>query len=629
MGGYPSTNIEWVNNSLQNNVPTPNSIRDKAILMTASSSDKGYEELRVFDGSRKDFENMYGKISFAKHGQAQIQAAGILDAGASLYHKRIVSEKATLAHIGLDITVTKTETQKTNADGALLYTDADGNETTVAEGNEAIMVTGVKLKFGTSTITGDAQVKAGNNHKEIARLIKDTYTDWATADIETADSIKFPWFVVTESGRGTSKKKIRITPDYTSSKSSSWTKYSMTVLEDNASVDNVLIFSMDTDVIDLATSENRAIDTVINSRSKQLRCVSFEDSVDRLFATIAKALNVKETYLRENDILFACTRKGYTLDGITIDDTGVSLTNILGIDLLSGSNGDFGDYPTESPEFELRLKEVFDGTACLDIYDINTNRVNAIFDANYPASVKRVIEGLVNFRQDIFYYRDIGVDLRSVDDIIAADTESLKSRFCASYHNSYDIYEPSSKKQVTVTCMYDLARKFVFHEAGGVNRPFAGLLYGITFNDSHIIQDSINFIPRKTPGYDQIQSLADAKINYMVRYNNVLTMDTEFTSDEADSDFSYINNILAIQDIIRLIREQCPKTRYTFKSGDDYSSYKRDVETLINNRQSSFESMTIEFLTDEEQKDSKAIYAAISVKCKEFIDKEYFKIIAI
>lgn len=629
MGGYPSTNIEWVNNTARNNVPQTSSIRDKAILMTASSSDKGYEDLRIFEGSRKDFENVYGKISYAKHGQGQIQAAAILDAGASLYHKRLVSDKAKLAHIGLDITVTKTETQKTDADGGLIYVDTDGNETTAADGNTPVMIKGVKLKFGTSTVTGDDLLKAGNDPKEIARLIKNTYTDWATADITTVDSIKFPWFVMCETGRGASKKKIKITPDYASSKSSSWTKYSLTVLEDNQSIDNVLIFSMDPDVIDVSTGENRAIDTVVNRRSKQIRCVAFEDSVERLYSIIAAVLGVKVSYLKENDILFASTRKGYALDNISIDDTGVSLTNILGIDLLNGDNGDLGDYPIDSPEYETLLKRVFDGTDSLDIYDINNRRVNAIFDANYPASVKRVIEGLVNFRQDIFYFRDLGIDLKSVDDIILADADSLKSKFCASYHNSYDIYEPSSKKQVTVTCMYDLAPKFVSHEIGGVNRPFAGLLYGITFNDSHIIQDSVNFIPRKTPGFDQIQMLADAKINYMVKYNNVLTMDTEYTSDEADSDFSYINNILAIQDLIRLIRVQCPKTRYTFKSGDDYSSYKKDVETLINNKQSSFESMTIEFLTDEEQKDSKAVYAAISVDCKEFIDKEYFKIIAI
>lgn len=626
MGGYPSTNFEWINNSVRSTAPISTTIRDKAILMTACSSDKGYEDFRVVD---KDFIKIYGDISFAKYGQGQIQAAAILEAGGSLYHKRVVSKKAKLAHIGLDITLTKTSTQKTDKDGALLYTTSEGAETTESEGNKPIMIPGVKLKFGTSSVSGEPLLKAGDDPKEIARLIKDTYTDWATADINTAESIKFPWFVVTETGRGKSKKKIRITPDYASSKSSTWTKYSLSVLEDNDSVDNIILFSMDPDVIDSSTQENRSIDTVINKRSIQLRCVSFEDSILRLFDCMSTVLGKKVSYFKENDILFGCTRKGYELDGITIDPTGVNINSIVGIDLLNGDNGDLKDYPLESAEYNTLLTEVFNGTASADIYDINNNRINAIFDANYPAEVKRAIEAFVSFREDIFFFRDLGIDLRSIDDIILADVNSLKSKFCASYHNSYDIYEPNTKKQITVTCMYDLVSRFINHEISGVGRPFAGMLYGITFTDSHIIQDSINFIPKKIPGYDQLAMLADAKINYMVRYSGTLTMDTEYTSDEIDSDFSYINNILAIQDIIRLIRIRCPKTRYTFKTQDDYESYKKDVEAVLNNRQSNFQTLAVEFLADEEQKDDKAVYAAISVKCKPFIDKEYFKIIAL
>lgn len=629
MGGYPSTNIELVNNSVQNTVPASSTVKDKAVLMAVSSSDKGYEDFRIISGSSTDYESIYGKISYAKHGQPQIQTAAILNAGAEVYYHRIVSATAALAHIGVDITVTKTQTQKLNSEGALLYKDSDGNETTVADGNTAIMIPGAKLKFGTSKIDGTPLLTAGNDHKEIAQLIKTTYTDWATADPATVDSIKIPWFVVTESGRGKSKKKIRITPDYASSKSVSWTKYSLEVLEDSTSVDNVLLFSMDPDIIDASTNENRFIDTVINKRSKQVRAVAFEDCIHRLFEVIAAYTGKTEKYLKENDVLFGCTRKGYTMDGITIDNTGISINSIVGIDLLNGSNGSLGDYPMESADYETLLTNSFNGTASVDIYDINNRRINAIFDANYPAPTKRAIEGLVNFREDIFFFRDLGTGLMSVDDIIQADASSLKSKFCASYQNSYDIYEPSTKKQITVTCMYDLAPKFVAHEINGISRPFAGLLYGVTFTDSHIIQDSINFIPKKIPGYDQFEMLSDNNINYMVRYNGTLTMDTEMTSDEQDSDFSYVNNILSIQDLVRLIRVTCPKRRYTFKTGDDYAAYKKDVETVLNTRQSYFESLSLEFLTDEAQKDDHAIFAALSVKCKDFIDKEYFKIIAI
>lgn len=629
MGGYPSTNIEWVNQSIKTTVPDSNAIREKSIMMTVCSSDKGYEDFRIIDGGKSTYEKIYGTISYSKHGQSQIQAAAILEAGAALYHKRVVSKDALLAHVALDITVTKTETQKTDSDGAPIYVDADGVETTAADGNTPVMIKGAKIKFGTSNVTGEQLKTVGNDPKALSKIIKASYPDWATAKFDEVDSIKFPFAVFTETGRGKSKKKVKITPDYASSKSASWTKYSLTVIENNESIDNVLLFSMDPDIIDKSTQENRFIDNVIADRSNQIRCVAYEDSVNRMFEYLASLLGVSEAYLKENDILFACTRKGYPLENIEIDSAGVSLNNIMGIDLTQGDDGAFGSYPIESAEYEARIVECFDGTATRDIYDINNRRINAIFDANYTAPIKRAIEGLVSFREDIYYFRDLGTDLYSVEDIIAADAQSLKSKFCASYHNSYDIYEPSSRKRVRVTCMYDLVTKFVAHEIGGVGRPFAGMLYDLKFTDSHIIQNSFNFIPTKLPSYDEIEALADARINYIVKYNEIPTMDTQYTSDEVDSDFSYINNILAIQKMIRLVRERCPRTRYTFKTTDSYDAYKKDVQAVLDNCKADYNSLELTFMADDEQKDDKAVYACITVECKDFIDKEHFKVIAI
>jgi hypothetical protein len=124
-----------------------------------------------------------------------------------------------------------------------------------------------------------------------------------------------------------------------------------------------------------------------------------------------------------------------------------------------------------------------------------------------------------------------------------------------------------------------------------------------------------------------MSELADANINYIVKYSDIPTMDTEYTSDETDSDFSYINNILVIQDLIRAIRERCPKIRYTFKDDDSYNSYKKDVQSIIDRRSTNFASMSVEFMTDEV--DDKCIYAVLTVAAKDFIERENFKIIAV
>lgn len=628
MGGYPSTTITLINKTVKETVNPQINQRQKAILLTACASDKGPEEFKIIE---QDFTKVYGGLSFSKYGQAQIQANAIVNAGGSLMHHRVVADNSALAHIALTITLSRVETQKTNEEGALIYTDADGVESTDSSG-DPVFITTAKISFGTMAITDKEELrKYGNNYKSIAVAIKNSLSDWATADPETADSITFPWCVLFETGRGKSKKKIRITPDYVSSKSSSWTKYLMTVLEDQESTDNILMFSLDPDVIDSQTKENRFIDSVIAARSDQLRCVAFEDSIYKMYDVLSTLSGYSVSYLKENDVLFGCTRKGLPLTNIAIaEGEGViNLNNIMGIDLLGGDNGDFGDYPLESAVYDEALIKTFNGQFSPDIYDINNSRINAIFDANYPMEVKRAIEALVSFRDDIFYFRDLGLNLYTPEEIVAADANSLKSYVCASYHNSYDIFDPTTKKQETVTCMYDLAQLFIAHEAAGICRPFAGQLYGITFDADHILQDTINFIPKKIPGYDQIAVLRDANINYIVKYNGVPTMDTEITSDEVDSDFSYINNILAIQDLIRLIRERCPKTRYTFKDGDDFNSYKKDVDNLLATRQSNFASMELEFMGDDAQLDDKTVYATIGVGCRDFIEKENFKIIAI
>ena len=277
-----------------------------------------------------------------------------------------------------------------------------------------------------------------------------------------------------------------------------------------------------------------------------------------------------------------------------------------------------------SPDYFKEIIKTFNGEACLDIYDIDNVTVHAIFDCGWPIEVKRAVEGFVTFREDIFYFRDLGLDLHSGDEIIAADSETLKSKFCASYHNSYDVFDEITKKQITVTCMYHLAPMFINHYINGINRPFAGILYNIVFDG--VIEGSVNYIPNKIPGYDQPQELYDANINYMKYYKGILTMDTEKTSQEADSELSYINNVLAVQDIIRDVRERCPKIRYSFKHANDFEVYQKDINQVLARKSGFFETLELVYLEDMAQTNPKCYFAAIKVDAKDFIESEYFKV---
>lgn len=630
MARYPSTTFTYVDNTIHQNPSSSSQIDSKPVLMTVSASDKGWEEFRLME---KGYEEQYGAISFSKYGQAQSQVKRIIDAGGAIWHKRVVAPDSTLAHVAIKVTLSKTEVQKTDASGALLYTDADGNETTVADGNTAIMITKAKMKYGTVGITDDSQLKkCGNDIKEIAKAIEIgqalVSNRPGTAEDEKDDSKpdEYLLWLFTETGRGETNKRITIAPDYASSKSSKYVKYVVNVAEGtNPSIDNVLMFSLDPSIIDVGI--NRSLQSVVTRNSSQLRVVNFDTDIDYLYADLAKISGYSEEFLKTNDAMFACTKKGVALPNIEIDTSGVALNNAYGIALAGGSNGIFGSHPIEKEEYMKEIAKVFSGGFSADVYDLNNVRINAIFDANYSSEVKRAIETLVSFREDTMFFRDLGTDIHSIDEAVFADEENLKSMFCASYCNSYDIYDPTTLKQITVTVTYDLAALFVGHYINGINRPFAGLMYGIIF--PNIIDGTLNFIPKKIPSFDQPQTLYDANINYIVVYNGTPTMETEKTSQEVDSDFSYINNILAIQDIIRDVRYRCPVIRYTFKTANDFDKYQDDINSVLNKKMGFFNSLELVYLEDESQLDSKAYYAAIQVECKDFVERENFKVTAI
>ena len=75
-------------------------------------------------------------------------------------------------------------------------------------------------------------------------------------------------------------------------------------------------------------------------------------------------------------------------------------------------------------------------------------------------------------------------------------------------------------------------------------------------------------------------------------------MESEYTTQEDYTGFSFLNNTLAIQEIVKAIRIHCPKTRYTFMEEDDLRKYQEDVQTLLDKYRSNFKSLTMEYMQD-------------------------------
>lgn len=585
------------------------------LFMQVFTSDKGTEDLRVYYGD--EFFNQYGDISFARHGQPLAQAANAISAGAQVLCKRVVAPDSALANIIVYAKVAKTEKQKVNEDGEPLYRTPEGEETTdPADGaNTPIMESFVSIGYETSTIAGNAN--------DIEDLKSSAY---AAGDFTTktpGEDAKYPLFVIADVGRGISAKKFRISPDFSGSKTVDYIKYLINVIE-GTNVLETMQFALNPDVI--LNDRNISFENVIKTQSSQIRGYIFEDAIDAMLANISEMSGISENELSNYDILFAHDKKGKALPSIVLE-SDIDLTATAGIPLASGSNGSFGTVPRLSEDYSKEIVKVFDGTYDQVVYDVDNIKLDAIIDANYDSTVKRAIEAFVSFREDCFYFRDLGLGLKTLDDIKAADVESTKNRYCASFCNSYDVIDPYSKKQVTVTIGYSLARILVDHFNKGCNRPLAGQLHEFIFPE--IVEGTLNFLPRVIPGFDQKEELFDARINFVSYFDGVPVMESEYTSQEKLTAFSWINNTLAIQEVIKAIRTKCPKIRYSFMENEDLEKYQEDVNAVINKFSSNFSSITLEYAADPMYEENNIFYAVIEVKFKKFVETEIFKITAI
>ena len=611
--------INWDDQSQINQptVPTEDTI-DRPIIMVACSADKGPEEWKK-KLYGQDFFDYYGTPSFTKHGQALIQAANVINAGGYVTMKRIVATDSTLANIGVYAQVTNTKKQKTDSNGTPLYTDADtGKETTEPSGNTPIMENHVQIDYKLAAVSLN-----GNDVNTFANtfLADKQHTN------EIGEDDQYPLFIICDNGRGVSNKRFRIYQDTTTSKPLNYVTYFIDILENGETLETIS-FTMNPDII--LKDRNMSIQNSIRINSKQVRCVFFEDEFDAFVENVSYLIGDTAGKFKYADVLFGTDLLGKAYPNITIG-TDVNLSTVYGIQLLNGSNGNFGNRPINSDEYATELKKAFDGSFSDEIYDLDNNRIDAIFDANYPATVKRAIEELVNFREDCMFFRDLGIGARSVEEIKLRDEDNTHSRFCATYCNSYDIYDPYTKKQITVTVMYHLAQLFVRHFINGRIRPFCGQKYDIVIPNEDVVPGTLNFYPKHTPQLDQKVEMDDLRINYLSYYEgDILTMNSEYTSQTEYTQLSWINNVLGVQELIKAIRALCPKIRYTFLDGEDLSKYKKDVQnTVIDKYADRFQSCTIEYVSDALYDSNKVIYAVIKVKFRNFIQTEIFKIIAL
>ncbi|MDD3121915.1 MAG: hypothetical protein PHC62_00200 [Candidatus Izemoplasmatales bacterium] len=607
----PGTIFNWIDQSgIQREVPQATIM---PTFLTAFSSDRGPEDINIISG--EDFYKLYGyDISFAKHGQPLLQAANIIDNGGELMCKRVVAPDATLANIVIVAKVEAKSTQKKNADGELLYKNpTSGEETTEAEDNDPIMLNSAQITYETQTVS---------NTKGLPEMITA-----AESNIDTTGSngvFTYPLFVIADNGRGKSTKRFNISPDYQLSKNLGFMLYHISVIGEHDKDTETTRFCLDEDKVYLneSMSFTEKVEQLV-----QITGASIPEAVKAFVDKVANITGVATTNLYMDDILFGRTRKGVSVDYITFGENTIELNNAGGFELKSGVNGTFGDAPFGSDDYKTELVNFFSGKFTDSIFDVDRYKPDACLDANYPVTVKNAIVSLVNFREDFFFFRDLGLDNYTKDTILYAAAELPKTKFVADYIQTYSISDPFTRKRVQVTFTYGLARTLISHLNDRRNAPVCGIVNGMTFPEA--LEGTINFCPKYTPTEDQKEQLDDLHLNYASYLNGVLTLESEYTTQEDFTQLSYINNIIAIQSVIRDVRNRCPAFRYQFITNDDLETYRSNVENVILQHSDKFETLEFLYTQDAVMAQNKIFQASIRCKFKNFAQTEIFNIYAL
>lgn len=611
---YVGTIIEYDDQSAIQSLPIDD-VRTQPLYLSLFTSDKGPEDWTVLSG--KDWFKAYGdSISFAKHGQPLLQSAISINAGARLLSKRLVADDATLANISVVAKVEKKTVQVKDKDGNPVYLDESGNDTTtVTETPKNTDVASIVYDYvhTESVIVNDA--------KQVFKDVKETMTDG-----------QYLLFTITDNGRGTSNKRIKIIPNYRISRSKSYQDYTLVVTENDV-VQESLSFSIIPNMV--VDSVNHSIQSVVDTDSTQICCIQNDEGINAFIAALAEASGMTVSEVSAIDLLFGCNRKGQALDVITVDAAGQDLQNALGQPLLDGTNGSLGDvpYPTseEADNYQTYVDlaaAALDGTYDTCIFNLDQYKIDLCVDANYPKEVKSAIETLVTFREDFVFLRDMGTENTTMEMITQYNNDlGMRNKFIATYCNFYDVIDPYSKKQITVTIGYSLAKLMVAHLNAGRILPACGIKFGFIIDDA--ISGTVNFTPVVCPDNNQKEVMDDNRINYAAYIGDDLVIETEYTSQDEYTQFSFLNNILGTQEVVRAIRTRCPAIRYSFLDGDDLTNYKADIEDVISNYRSNFKTLEFDYVNDPVYTNNKIFYAALSVCHRDFIQTEWFKVTAI
>ena len=644
---YPGTQFNWIDQSFiqEEAIVVPN---NAPLFMAVNSFSKGPEEFREVYGN--EFFSLYGQPDFFAHGQNSIQLANIINNGGRLFLKRVVAPDSALANLVIlaKVKPVQKEAQRTDDNGNLLYwTDETKTQMTTektaykvmdpiyldADGNETREVTDTPVYVASISYEAKSFL---NVTGESGETFKDIYKDFKAKALNLlsteGDESVYPLFIISDSGRGKSVKSVRITPDYNTSRGSGHMFYNFDTLEGSTRLES-FIFTANPDVVYADTGYRLAEDS-----SEQTISIVDESVFTQYVENIANIISVDPADIANEDILFGKTSKGTDIGNIIVDSEGIDIQATTGVSLDGGDNGVFGDAPADANNTEAyaswteAIRSVYAGEFSDEIYDVDQHKICAILDANYPNVIKEAIGDLVIFREDCVFMRDTGIGKYTFSEIRGALNElpqvnADKKKFIADYVTSYEIKDPNTQKNIEVTMLYDMASLMTNHFATNYNAPTAGTYNGFILESA--IKGTVNYTPINTPKANMKQSMEDLHANYAIFEGDNCVVQTSYTSQATLSQLSFLNNVIAIQEVMRAVRRACPANRFSLSNGSDLTTYAKNVQTVLDQYSSRFDVLQFEYTANSLMAQQKIFYASIRFAFLNWAQAEIFDLYAI
>lgn len=610
----PSTNDYWYDQTFSTTPEVVDSV-DRPLFLAMFSSNKGPTGWRKIHG--EDFFKTYGAdISFEKHGQPLLQAANIITNGGELLCNRLVADDSTVANTIILATVKQQQTQKVSATGDPIYIDnltgAETPNATDADGgaNELAFVNTATIKWSAKTIS-DVTEYSGDILPKLPSLI---------VEDDTTTEYTYPIFTIMDIGPGESTKRVKFDTNYTLSRSMGFAAHQLIYCGSKNFDYEYINFSI---VPGMQYNGKSLSIEVASNNMIQVNAYEYADGISKLFERLTAITGINESTLSTYDLLSAADARGKALSTIDIDPDGLDLSADIGIPLSSGSNGEFGDSPFGTDAYENAMIKSLDEYVYPEIFDLDRYQIDACVDANYPKSVKVKLANLAMFRKDFFYFGDLGTVCDTVDSVVeykntlpGADRD--KRKFYSWYYQHGHIIDPYTSKYVDVTLTYGIARVLCSHMNGAVHKPYCGIVNGFTFPEFI----DINHIPIKTPSINQKEQVIEMQVNYASMINDVLTLETEYTYQEEISALSYINNVTALQTVVKDIRRNCPSFRYSFVTTNDVNEYEKNLNNIIKKYKPDYKELEVEFGQDELMKINKLFEVNLKAVHHDFYQAE-------